>query len=133
MTVADQIKILDKKTKKNEVQYDLYRKTAKLSAFFSNNLDKYEYFTGEDLRYKPSVVEKARFDYSPLSEFPNKGLKEEDEKEGPLKRLKNIENKSEQSLKAIEDQGKKQVDAIKNIKADSKSSKMIGFFSGLSV
>ena len=133
MTVADQIKILDKKTKKNEVQYDLYRKTAKLSAFFSNNLDKYEYFTGEDLRYKPSVVEKARFDYSPLSEFPNKGLKEEDEKEGPLKRLKNIENKSEESLKAIEDQGKKQVDAIKNIKADSKSSKMIGFFSGLSV
>ena len=50
-----------------------------------------------------------------------------------MKRLKNIENKSEESLKAIEDQGKKQVDAIKNIKADSKSSKMIGFFSGLSV
>ena len=96
-------------------------------------MDKYEYFTGEDMRYKPSVVEKARFDYSPLSEFPNKGLKEEDEKEGPLKRLKNIENKNEESLKAIEDQGKKQVDAIKNIKADSKSSKMIGFFSGLSV
>ena len=67
----------------------------------SGNLDKYEYLTGEDLNYKPSTVEQAKFDYSPLSKFFNKGLKEEDKKERLLKELKNIEDKSEQQLKAI--------------------------------
>ena len=33
----------------NEAQYDLDRKAAKISALSSNNLDKYEYLTGEDL------------------------------------------------------------------------------------
>ena len=36
-------------------------------------------------------------------------------------------------LKAIEDQGKKQLDAIKNIKTDSESLKPISFFGGLSL
>ena len=40
----------------NEAQYDLDRKTAKISAFSSNNLDKYEYLTGEGLGLKPSAV-----------------------------------------------------------------------------
>ena len=35
--------------------------------------------------------------------------------------------------KAIEHQGKKQLDAIKNIETDSKSSKIISFFSGLKI
>ena len=56
MTVTDQIKILDRKIKQNEAQYDLDRKAAKISALSSNNLDKYEYLTGEDLNYKPSTV-----------------------------------------------------------------------------
>ena len=92
--MTDQIKILDKKIKQNETQYDLDRKAAKISALPSKNLDKYEYLTGEDLNYKPSTVEQAKFDYSPLSKFFNKGLKEEDKKEGLLKRLKNIEGKN---------------------------------------
>ena len=49
MTVTDQIKILDRKIKQNEAQYDLDRETAKISALSSNNLDKYEQLTGEDL------------------------------------------------------------------------------------
>ena len=69
MTVTDQIKILDKKIKQNEAQYDLDRKAAKISALSSRDLDKYEYLTGEDLDYKPSTVELAKFDYSPLSKF----------------------------------------------------------------
>ena len=101
MTVTDQIKILDRKIMQNEAQYDLDRKAAKISALSSKNLDKYEYLTGEDLNYKPSTVEQAKFDYSPLGKFFNKGLKEEDKKEGLLKRLKNIEDKSEEQLKAI--------------------------------
>ena len=51
----------------------------------SNNLDKYEYLTGEDLGLKPSTVEQAKFEYSPLGKIFNKGLSEEDKKEGLLK------------------------------------------------
>ena len=47
----------------NEAQYYLDIKAAKISAFSSNNLDKYEYLTGEDLRLKPSTVEQAKFEY----------------------------------------------------------------------
>ena len=52
MTVTDQIKILDRKIKQNESQYDLDREAAKISALSSNNLDKYELLTGEDLNLK---------------------------------------------------------------------------------
>ena len=69
MTGADQIKILDIKIKQNEVQYDLDRKAAKISALSSGNLDKYEYLSGKDLNYQSSTVEQAKFDYSPLSTF----------------------------------------------------------------
>ena len=47
----------------NKLQYDLDRKAAKISALSSNNLDKYEYLTGEDLGLKPSTVEQAKFEY----------------------------------------------------------------------
>ena len=90
MTVTDQIKILNRKIKQNEAQYDLDRKAAKISALSSNNLGKYEYLTGEDLDLKPSTVEKAKFEYSRLGKIFNKGLDEEDKKEGILKKLKNI-------------------------------------------
>ena len=99
MTIADQIKVLCRKIKQNEAQYDLDREAAKISAFSSNNLDKYQYLTGEDLDYKPSVIEQARLEYSPLGKVFNKGLKEEDEKGGLLKRRKNIEDKIEKQLK----------------------------------
>ena len=65
MTITDQIKILDKKIMQNEAQYDLDRKSAKISALSSKNLDKYEYLTGEDLGLKPSTAEQVKFGYSP--------------------------------------------------------------------
>ena len=95
MTVADQIKILEK-IMQNEAQYDFDRKAAKISALSSNNFDKYEYLTDEDLGLKPSTVEQAKFECSPLSKFLNKGLKEEEKEEGPLKILKNIEDNKKQ-------------------------------------
>ena len=110
MRITDQIKILDRKIEQNEAQYDLDRKAAKISALSSNNFDKYEYLTGEDLGLKPITVEQGKFEYSLLSKFLNKGLKEE-KKEG-LKMLKNTEGKNEQQLKAIEDQGNKQLNAL---------------------
>ena len=61
MTVTDQIKILDRKIKQTGAQYNLDREAAKISAFSSNNLDKYEYLTGEDLGLKPSTVQQAKF------------------------------------------------------------------------
>ena len=99
MTVTDQIKILNRKIKQNEAQYDLGRKAAEISALSSKNLDKYEYLTGEDLGLRPSTVEKAKFEYSSLGKIFNKGLSEEDKKEGLLKKLKNVEDKNEQLLK----------------------------------
>ena len=74
MTVTDLIKILNRKIKQNEVQYDLDREAAKISALSSKNLDKYEYLTGEDLGLKPSTVEKAKFEYSPLGMSLNKAF-----------------------------------------------------------
>ena len=80
MTITDQIKIVDKKILQNEGQYDLDRKVAKISALSSNNLDKHEYLTGEDLGLKPSIVEEAKFMYSPLGKIFNKGLDKNDKK-----------------------------------------------------
>ena len=114
MTVTDQIKILNRKIKQNEAQYDLHRKAAKISALYSNNLDKNEYLTGEDFGLKPSTVKKAKFEYSPLGKIFNKGLSEEDKK-GLLKKLKNIEDKNEEQLQVIKDQGEKQLEELKNI------------------
>ena len=75
MTVTDQAEILNRKIKQNEVQYDLDREADKISALSSNNLDKYEYLTGEDLGLKPSTVEQPKFEYSPLGK--NSSIKKE--------------------------------------------------------
>ena len=98
MTVTDQIKILDRKIKQNEAQYDIDKEAAKISALSSNNLGKYEYLTCEDLGFKPSGVEQAKFEYSPLGKIFNKGLSEDDKKEGILKRLENIKDKNNDLL-----------------------------------
>ena len=68
-----------------------------MSALSSNDLDKYEYLTGEDLDLKPNTVEQAKFEYSPVGKVFTKGLEKEDKKEGLLKRLKNVEDKRKHS------------------------------------
>ena len=68
MTITNQINIF-KKNMQKEAQYDLDRKTAKLSALSSNNLDKYEYLASKDLRLKPSTIEQTKFKYSPLGKI----------------------------------------------------------------
>ena len=78
MTITDQIKLLDRKIMQNEAQYDLDRKAAKISALSSNNLDKYEYLTGEDLGLKPSTVEQTKFEYSPLGNLWVRMIKKKD-------------------------------------------------------
>ena len=102
MTTTDQIKTLDRKIMQIEGQFDLDRKAAKISALSSNKLDKYEYLTGEDLCLKQStIIKQAKFANSPLVEIFNKGLSEDDKKEGLFKRLKNTEDKNEEQLKLL--------------------------------
>ena len=85
MTITDQIKFLDMKIMQNEAQYDLDRKAAKKSALPSNNLDQYEYLTGEDFGLKPSTIEQTKFGYSPLGKIFNKGLSKDDKIKDCLK------------------------------------------------
>ena len=104
MTLKEQIMVLDNRIKQNQADYDLYRQNAKISALSSGKLDKYEYLTGEDLGYRPDPVQKAKFEYSPLGQVFNKGLEKDEKQEGLLKRLKNIEDKTDNQLLAIKDQ-----------------------------
>ena len=113
MTITNQIKILDRKILQNEAQYDLDRKAAKISVLSSNNLDKYEYLTGEELGLKPSTTEQAKFEYSPLGKIFNKVLSKDDKKEGLFKRLINIEDKNEEQLKLLSN-ANKSISYIKN-------------------
>ena len=94
MTKSDQIKILNDKIKANNVQYDINRLNAEISAYSSGDLDKYEFLTKQDLKYKPDALEQAKFAYSPLGKVFNDGLNKNDKtkKVGILQRLKNIED-----------------------------------------
>ena len=115
MTVTDQIKVLNRKIKqKNESQYDLDREAAKISKLSSNHLDKYELLTGEDLGLKPSTIEQAKFEYSPLGKVFNKGLSEVDKKEGLFKRLENIKDKNEELKNTLSTTNKAPKNKINN-------------------
>ena len=85
-----------------------------LSALSSNNLDKNEYLTGEDLGLKPSTVEQEKFEYSPLGKIFNKGLSKDDKKEGILKRLENIKDKNDELLNTFNKTNKSTKNKINN-------------------
>ena len=103
MTRKDQIKILHDKIEANKRQYDLDRTNAEISAYSSGDLPKYKYLTKKDLNYKPNAFEQAKFEYSPLGKVFIDGLDKSDRKEGLLKRLKNIKDKSNNQLLALRD------------------------------
>ena len=101
MTRKEQVKILDGKIEANNAQYNLDRLNAEISAYSSGDLPKYEYLTKKDLGYKSDAFEQAKFEYSPLGKVFTDGLDKSDRKEGLLKRLKNIEDRSNNQLLAI--------------------------------
>ena len=103
MTINEQIKMFDNKIRSNKAQYDLDRQNAKISELSSGELDKYRYLTGEDLGNKPDVVQKAKFEYSPLGQVFNKRLEKDEKQEELLKRLKNIEDKTDKQLEENKD------------------------------
>ena len=87
MTLEDQIR--DEK-----LQYGINREAAKISALSSGKIDKYEYVTGEEIlpSNQQQINEQAKFTYSPLRRA------------------------FEKQIKTIEDQGKKQIDALTDLK-----------------
>ena len=103
MACKEQNKILNDKIEANNAQYNLDRMNAEISAYSSGDLPKYEYLTKKDLNYKPNAFEQAKFEYSPLGKVFIDGLDKSDKKEGFIKRLKNIEDKSNNQLLALRD------------------------------
>ena len=94
MTRKEQVKILDEKIKANNAQYDINRLNAEIPAYSRGDLDKYEFLTKQDLKYKPDALEQANFSYSPLGKAFNDELNKKDKtkKIVILQRLKNIED-----------------------------------------
>ena len=93
MTRKEQNKILDAKIESNVNQYKVDRLNAKISAFSSGDLNKYEFLRRIDLNYKPNVLDKARFEFSPLGQTFNTGLDKNApgyQEEGIIKLLKDI-------------------------------------------
>ena len=74
MTRNEQNKILDAKIESNVNQYKVDRINAEISAFSSRDLNKYEFLTRKDLKYKLNALDKARFQFSPLSQTFSTGL-----------------------------------------------------------
>ena len=87
MTINDQIR--DEK-----LQCDISTEAAKISFKSWSNFGRYEYLNSEDIlpSNQQQIIEQARFTYSPLGKA------------------------FEKQIKTIEDQGKKQVDALKDLK-----------------
>ena len=85
MTVDDQIR-------NEKLQYDVDREASKISALSPGKIDKYEYLKGEELlpSNQKQIVEQAKFTYSPLGKV------------------------FEKQIKTIEDQGRKQINVIRN-------------------
>ena len=73
------------------LQSDIHREAAKTSTLSSGKIHKYEYVTGEDIlpSYQQQIIKQEKITYSPLGKA------------------------FEKPIKTIEDQGKKQVDALK--------------------
>ena len=93
MTRKDQIKILDDKIESNTNQYKVDRLNAEISAFSSGDLNKFEFLTRKDLKYKPNALDKARFESTPLGRAFNEGLDKtvaNYQEEGVIKLLKDI-------------------------------------------
>ena len=66
---------------------------AEISAFSSGDLNKYEFLTRKDLKYKPNGLDKARFEFSPLGKVFSTGLDKTAQgyqEEGVIKLLKDI-------------------------------------------
>ena len=81
---------IDDKSRDEKLHYDINREPAKVSALSSGKIDKFEYLKGEKTlpSDKTRSIKQAKFTYFPLGKT------------------------LEKQKKTIEDQGRKQIDAI---------------------
>ena len=88
---------IDDQIRDEKLQYDINREAAKISALSSGKIRKYEYITGMDIlpSNQQQIIEQAKFTYSPLGKA------------------------FEKQIKTTEDQGQKQVDALKVLEPKS--------------
>ena len=91
MTIYDQIR-------DGKLRYDINREAAEISALSSDKINEYEYLTGEDIlpSNQQQIIEQAKSTYSPLRKTFKK------------------------QITTIEDQGKKQVEAVDTLKSNKK-------------
>ena len=82
--------------KDEKLQYNINREAVKISALLWGKIDKYEYLTGEEIlpSDQSRIIEQAKFTYSPVGKT------------------------FEKQIKTIEEQGIKQVEALKVLKPD---------------
>ena len=68
---------IDDKIRDENLQYDINREAAKISALSSGKIDKYEYLKGEEILPPDQrrVIEQAKFAYSPLEKAFEKQTK----------------------------------------------------------
>ena len=85
---------LEDKIRDEKLRYGINREAAKISALSSGKTGKYEYVTNEEIlpSNQQQIIEQAKFTYSPLGKA------------------------YEKKVKTIEDQGKKQIDALADLK-----------------
>ena len=99
MTIEDQIR--DEK-----LQHDINREAARISALSSGKIDNYEYLTCEKILplNQQQIIEQAKFACFPFG------------------------NDFEKQTKTIEDQGKKQIDALESLKPPDMQLPSIRYF-----
>ena len=87
MTIDDQIE-------DENLQYDINREAAKISALSSGKINKYEYLTGEEIlpSNQKQIIEQSEFVLSPLGKAFEK-------------QIKTIEDRRQKQIKAIQNQG----------------------------
>ena len=94
--------IINDQIRDENLQCDINREAAKISALSSGKIHKYEYLTGEDVlpSNQQQIIEQAKITCSPLGKA------------------------SEKQIKTTEDQGKKQVKALEYLKQKKKQNRL---------
>ena len=97
---------IDDKIRNEKLQYDINREATKILALSSGKIYKCEYLTGEEMlpSNQRQIIQQAKFTYSPLG----KALRKQ--------------------TKTIEDQGIKQVKALKALKSEEELESVEGLF-----
>ena len=121
MTIEDKIK--DEK-----LQYDINREATKISALSSGKIDKYEYLTGEEIlpSNQQQIIEEAKFTYSPLGkafEKQTKTIEEQGEKQ--IKAIKDSTIKKYIPENILNDEAKKELDKISKIEKNVDREKLV--------